>query len=89
MVVVHDRVEEWATLIGVDVPDVDGEGVKIDAAVAANILIISSVSRLKYRIQLASISVLLASRAVDGQWEGSSGMRRVLGMRWNLWILMD
>ena len=43
MVVVHDRVEEWAAFVdnGVEEPDPDGEGEKIDAAVAANILIIS------------------------------------------------
>jgi hypothetical protein len=46
VVVVHDLVEEWATFVdnGVEVPEQDGEGEKIDAAVAANILIISSSS---------------------------------------------
>jgi hypothetical protein len=43
VVVVHDRVEEWATFVdsGVEEPEPDGEGEKIDAAVAANILYIS------------------------------------------------
>jgi len=44
VVVVHDRVEEWAAFVdnGVEEPEPDGEGEKIDAAVAANILYVSS-----------------------------------------------
>jgi hypothetical protein len=44
VVVVHDLVEEWAAFVdrGVEEPEPDGEGEKIDAAVAANILYISS-----------------------------------------------
>jgi hypothetical protein len=43
VVVVHDLVEEWATFVdrGVEVPEPDGEGEKMDAAVAANILYVS------------------------------------------------
>jgi len=43
VVVVHDLVEEWAALVdsGVEEPEPEGEGEKIDAAVAANILYIS------------------------------------------------
>jgi hypothetical protein len=40
VVVVHDRVDEWAACVGsgVELPEGVGEGVKIDAAVAANTL---------------------------------------------------
>jgi len=43
VVVVHDRVDVWAEFrgIGVEEPEGVGEGVKMDAAVDANILLVS------------------------------------------------
>ena len=75
VVVVHDRVEEWATFIGVDVPDVDGEGVKIDAAVAANILTVS-----------LSFHFIVVFCSVPNQ---TSSIAKLLGIEWDVWRLVD